>query len=307
VAALDLLLSADWQFYVRSLAVNMFGFTEAGAEYANRTIRAVSGEQFLAEREMLREVDITEHLSDIRCPTLVVHGTDVEVAIAPSQELAARIRGATVRVLPGRFYQLFLEGWELPAKIILDFLEEASTSEEAPPPRDVASAFRTVVFTDVADHTAMMRRLGDKRGREVLREHERITREVLAETGGTAVKSLGDGFMASFTSAQEALEYATAVQRRFTAVGAVAGIEPVRLHVGINAGEPIADANDLFGVSVILASRAASEAQGGQVLVTNVVRELVAGKGFVFVEAGDFEMKGFDEPVRLYELQWRDA
>jgi class 3 adenylate cyclase len=86
--------------------------------------------------------------------------------------------------------------------------------------------------------------------------------------------------------------------------GVLAGHEEVRLHIGVNAGEPIEEEDDLFGASVILASRVASKARGGQILVTNVVRELVAGKGFVFADAGEFEMKGFEEPVRLYEVSW---
>jgi adenylate cyclase len=122
---------------------------------------------------------------------------------------------------------------------------------------------------------------------------------------------MGDGFMASFGSAQKALECAIALQRAVSAysdatppAGQPAG-EPLRLHIGINAGEPIAEDDDLFGSSVILAARAASKAQGGQILVTNVVRELVAGKGFAFADAGEFEMKGFEDPVRLYELRWQ--
>jgi class 3 adenylate cyclase len=161
-----------------------------------------------------------------------------------------------------------------------------------------------VLFTDLADHTAMMQRLGDQKGREVLREHERITREVLARHGGAEVKAMGDGFMASFGSAQSALGCAIGLQQAFAVSGVLAGHEEVRLHIGVNAGEPIEEEDDLFGASVILASRVASKARGGQILVTNVVRELVAGKGFVFADAGEFEMKGFEEPVRLYEVSW---
>jgi class 3 adenylate cyclase len=125
---------------------------------------------------------------------------------------------------------------------------------------------------------------------------------------------MGDGFMASFGSAQKALECAIALQRAFAGT-LTPGPSPIkergdeerevlRLHIGVNAGEPIAEDDDLFGSSVILAARAASKATAGQILVTNVVRELVAGKGFSFADAGEFEMKGFEEPVRLYEVRW---
>src|SRR5262249_26046724 len=154
---------------------------------------------------------------------------------------------------------------------------------------------------------AMMQRLGDVKGREVLREHERLTREALATHGGTEVKTMGDGFMASFGSAQKAVECAIALQRAITQTGKQAnkvaaeptsdGRFPISVRIGINAGEPIAEDDDLFGASVILAARTAAKANGGEILVTDVVRQLVAGKGFAFADRGEAEMKGFEEPV----------
>jgi class 3 adenylate cyclase len=151
----------------------------------------------------------------------------------------------------------------------------------------------------------MMQRLGDARGRDVLREHERISREALRTHGGTEVKTIGDSFMASFPSAQKAVECAIALQRAFD--GADCAGERLRIRVGINAGEPIAEEDDLFGSSVILASRAKEKAAGGEIFVTDVVRQLVSGKGFLFSDRGEMEMKGFEEPVRLYEVRWQEA
>jgi adenylate cyclase len=111
--------------------------------------------------------------------------------------------------------------------------------------------------------------------------------------------------MASFPSAQKAIECAIALQRAFAA-GDFAG-ERLRIRVGINAGEPIADEDDLFGASVILASRTKEKAAGGEIFVTDVVRQLVAGKGFAFADRGEMEMKGFEEPVRLYEVRWQEV
>ena len=170
----------------------------------------------------------------------------------------------------------------------------AATGEEP-------GVFRTLLFTDLEGHTAMMSRLGDAKGREVLREHERITREALAAHGGQEIKTMGDGFMASFGSAQRALDCAVALQR---AVAEGIGGEALRIRAGINAGEPIAEDDDLFGSSVIAAARIAGKASGGQVLVSDVVRQLVAGKGFLFSDAGIQELKGLEEPVRLWELRW---
>jgi adenylate cyclase len=84
-----------------------------------------------------------------------------------------------------------------------------------------------------------------------------------------------------------------------------APVEPLSVRVGLNAGEPIEEDGDLFGATVILASRIAAKAEGGEILVANAVRELCTGKGFSFSDRGEFEAKGFEEPVRVYEVSWR--
>jgi class 3 adenylate cyclase len=166
------------------------------------------------------------------------------------------------------------------------------------------ASLRTILFTDIEGHSAIMSRLGDAKGRDVLREHERLTREALRHHGGSEVKSMGDGFMASFGSAQRAIECARAIQVAFA--NAVLG-EALKVRIGINAGEPVAEDDDLFGASVITAARIAAKADGGVVLVANVVRELVAGKGFLFHDTGEHVLKGFEEPARLWELRLEGA
>jgi class 3 adenylate cyclase len=163
------------------------------------------------------------------------------------------------------------------------------------------SAFRTVLFTDLVGHTEMMSRLGDERGRGVLREHERITRDVLRQHGGTEVKTMGDGFMASFGSVTKAVECAVALQKAFAEHEG----EALSVRVGLNAGEPIEEDGDLFGATVILASRIAAKADAGEILVADTVRGLCSGKGFLFADRGEFVAKGFEEPVRVYEVSWR--
>lgn len=119
---------------------------------------------------------------------------------------------------------------------------------------------------------------------------------------------MGDGFMASFGSASRAVECAIALQRamdeRSSRESAVAA--PLQVRIGLNAGEPIAEDDDLFGTAVIVAARIAAKAAGGEVLVSDVVRQLVAGKGFLFSDGGEFAAKGFEEPVRVYEVKWRE-
>ena len=98
------------------------------------------------------------------------------------------------------------------------------------------------------------------------------------------------------------------MQRAFAAHNKTAE-EPILVRAGLNAGEPIAEddpdwRSDLFGTAVIEAARIAAAAKGGEILVSNVVRELAKGKDFVFVDRGDVTLKGFDEPVRLFEVRW---
>ncbi|KKM15910.1 hypothetical protein LCGC14_1691310, partial [marine sediment metagenome] len=111
--------------------------------------------------------------------------------------------------------------------------------------------------------------------------------------------------MTSFSSATRALECAIAMQRAFAQHNESAE-EPIRVRVGLNAGEPIAEDEDLFGTAVIMAARIAAKAKGGEILAANVVRELTAGKDFLFADRGDTTLRGFDDPVRLYEVRWRE-
>ncbi len=117
---------------------------------------------------------------------------------------------------------------------------------------------------------------------------------------------MGDGFMASFSSATKALECAITMQRAFAEHNASAE-EPIKVRVGLNAGEPIAEDEDLFGTAVNLAARICAQAEAGQILAPIVVRELAAGKQFMFADLGETELRGFEDPVRLYELRWREA
>jgi class 3 adenylate cyclase len=162
-----------------------------------------------------------------------------------------------------------------------------------------------MLFTDLVGHTEMMQRLGDERGRAVLREHERITREVLREHNGEEIKTDGDSFMVSFGSVTKAAECAVALQRALARRNAAGG-EPIAVRVGLNAGEPIAEDGDLFGSTVIMASRVCAQAGAGEILVPDPVRHLLSGKGFLFSDRGYATLKGFEDPVRLYELSWRE-
>jgi class 3 adenylate cyclase/predicted esterase len=248
-------------------------------------------------------IDVRPLLSQITAPTLVVHHRDDRIVpIESGQEIAAAIKGARFLSFPGA-HIASQQDFHKAFTAIFEFVSVGAGSQQAASPA-VDSTFRTVLFTDIVGHTEMMRRLGDQRGRAVLREHEQVTRDVLKANGGSEVKTMGDGFMASFTSVTKAVECAIALQCAFDERNASAP-EPVTIRVGLNAGEPIQEEGDLFGETVILAARIAAKAQGGEVLASMAVRELCAGKGFLFADLGEKAMRGFEDPVRVFEVNWR--
>jgi len=175
-----------------------------------------------------------------------------------------------------------------------------------PTPGDpwVATAFRAVLFTDIADSTSLTQRLGDARAMRIVRDHDEIVRRAIEARGGQVVKHTGDGIMASFLSVTRALETAAAMQRELAEHDRDVPV-PFKVRVGIAAGEPVTAHDDLFGATVQLAARLCSIAEPGATLVSGAVRELAVGKGFGFDDVGELALKGFDDPVRAYRLRVR--
>jgi class 3 adenylate cyclase len=166
----------------------------------------------------------------------------------------------------------------------------------------VETAFRTILFTDMEGSTSLTQRLGDARAMAVVRTHDRIVGEALDGHGGSEVKHTGDGLMAAFPSVVGAIECAVQIQRRLAEAGDETGL---RVRIGMSAGEPVTERNDLFGAVVQLAARLCSRAEPGSVLVSSAVHDLALGKGFVFQKRRSASLKGFDEPVQIFEVVWR--
>lgn len=248
------------------------------------------------------DVDVSEEAETVTTPALVMHSRkDRQLAFELGREVAAVLPNA--RFVP--FEANSPAVWQFQEKLLSEL--RAFVGVEAAEKKVAATdaqGTHTILFTDVVGHTGMMQRLGDEAGRALLREHERITREVLRGHAGTEVKTMGDGFMASFGSASRALECAIALQRAFEEWNETAE-EPLRVRVGLNAGEPIAEEDDLFGTAVILAARIAAQADGGEILTSETVRGLVAGKKFLFSDRGETVLRGFEDAARLYEVSWQ--
>ncbi len=176
--------------------------------------------------------------------------------------------------------------------------------EHAPGEPYVATAFRTILFTDIEGSTRLTQELGDARSMALLRNHDRILRESLARRGGSEVKHTGDGMMASFPLVSSAIECAIDIQRRL-AQEDVGGTR-LRLRIGLAAGEPVTEGDDLFGAAVQQAARLCQRAKPETILVSSGVRDLAVGKTFAFEKRGRLTLKGFDEPVPTFEVVWQE-
>jgi len=310
-------LSVDFELGTELIGAAAFGSgRDESRDYGAYIRSCIDASYFDQELSPFTFEDVTDLARALAVPTLVLKHAGVQyVSMEMVRDLAANIPGARMSVVPG--------GWaddpEGLAERVCEFINEAPPSPQTPrkqTQRD--NTLRTILFTDIVGHTEMMQRLGDAKGRDVLREHERITRDLLKQHGGAEVKTMGDGFMASFGSVTSAMECAIALQRAFAAH--TAGTqecrdapsgpshlpEPLHVRVGLNAGEPIEEDGDLFGATVILASRIAAKAGAGEILIPEPVRHLLSGKAFTFSDRGEYEMKGFDDAVRLYEVRWRE-
>jgi class 3 adenylate cyclase len=178
--------------------------------------------------------------------------------------------------------------------------------EHAPGEAYVDTAFRAILFTDISGSTALTQRIGDAAAMEVLAIHDRVVRQALSLHGGTEVKHTGDGLMASFRSVVDAVTCAITIQRNLaTQLASVVGEDqPVAVRIGISAGEPVTANGDLFGATVQLAARLCDRAAPGAIVVSAPVRDLAMGKGFSFSKPRQARLKGFEEPVRSFEVAW---
>lgn len=179
--------------------------------------------------------------------------------------------------------------------------EGANTTGNHPPE---ASPFRTIMFTDLKDSTAITTELGEEKAMHLLRIHNALTRNALREHEGREVKHTGDGIMASFKSAEKAIDCAIAIQRNFQNHNQHNPHDELHLKIGTSAGEPVEEEGDLFGTAVQMAARICDKAGPDQVLVAPIVKDQCNQSKFIFSERGLVSLKGFSEPIQLYEVRW---
>jgi class 3 adenylate cyclase/ketosteroid isomerase-like protein len=162
----------------------------------------------------------------------------------------------------------------------------------------------TMLFTDIENSTVLTERLGDTHWLELLQDHNEIVRTQVRRHGCFEVKSQGDGFMVASQSARRALQCAIGIQRGLAEHNTDAA-EPISVRMGLHTGEVLKDADDFFGKHVILASRIAGKARGGEILVSSLLRELTETGGDIdFGESREVELKGLSGTHRVHEVVW---
>jgi pimeloyl-ACP methyl ester carboxylesterase len=241
---------------------------------------------------MNMEINVTEVLPTVRVPTVVIQRADDQVVKAgEGRYLAERIPGARYVELAGADHIPVVGDTESVVREIERFV--AALPDAEPEPDTVLA---TVLFTDIVDSTATAAELGDRRWRELLERHHDTVRRELVRYRGREVDTAGDGFFATFDGPARAIRCACAVTQ---AVGDL-GIE---VRAGLHTGECELLDDKVAGIAVSIGARVAARAEPGEVLVSNTVKDLVAGSGIQFIDRGVAELKGVPGEWRLYGVE----
>jgi class 3 adenylate cyclase len=194
---------------------------------------------------------------------------------------------------------------EVDLSAVQAFLGRIADPEPSPASGSVAldKALRAIMFTDIVDSTGLTARLGNERAVEMVRAHDAMVRNALNDHQGRVVKHTGDGIMASFDEVRAAVQSSAAIQQAFDSFNAVSD-EKLKVRIGIDVGEPVADSNDLFGTTVQMAARLCQSAEPEAIFISKAVRDCVHDH-FSIDELGSRALKGFENPVPLYRVAWR--
>ncbi|HEX6413007.1 MAG TPA: adenylate/guanylate cyclase domain-containing protein [Burkholderiales bacterium] len=274
----------DLEMWAPSIAHDAERATKSAAYFR----AAASPGAALAVMSMNRDIDVRRVLPSVRVPTLILHRVDEKVIdVEHARYLARHIPGARLIELPGVDH-IF---WIGDGDAILDEVELFLTGrrQAAEPERVLA----TVQFTDIVQSTERAAALGDRKWRDVLERFQSMVRETLREHRGREIDTAGDGFLAAFDGPARAIRCAAAVRERARAQG-------IDLRAGIHTGECEIIGDKLGGIAVHTGSRVASKAEPGEILVSQTVKDLVAGSGLQFAERGVHSLKGVPGEWRLY-------
>jgi class 3 adenylate cyclase/pimeloyl-ACP methyl ester carboxylesterase len=305
------LMDKDWSLVTHSWAHNMVGWSESGLadRLAALWRESCAPEALPACWNGTLEYDVEDDLAQVRAPTLVLHRRQVRwLTVDSARRLAASIPDARLTLLEGAASLPFAGDVEAAASAIEDFLNgdrarQGSTSVHPGavpiPGREVTSGMTAILFADIVDSTALTERLGDTAFRAKARDLDAALRTIIRDHSGTPIegKLLGDGVLAVFTSARQAIEAALACGR----AGDEGGLP---LHLGLHAGDVIREDNNVYGGAVNIASRISGLSAPSEVLVSDTVRSLArTSAGVHFEDRGEESLKGVADPVRLWAVR----
>ena len=247
---------------------------------------------------LLLDTDITGILGAIEVPTQVLHRVgDRMLPVAYGRELAAAIPGASFVELPGDDWWPFLGDTDELLGAVESFVlgSEGAARSQTHPSTPGWRGLATVLFTDIVGSTARSAELGDHRWSELRERHDAIVRGALVSAGGREVKTMGDGFLATFDGPARGVECAASIVRAVRDLG-------IEVRAGLHTGEVVFEGDDLAGIAVAIGARISALAGPSEVLVSRTVKDLTAGSGLGFEDAGEHELKGVPDTWRLYRV-----
>jgi class 3 adenylate cyclase len=239
----------------------------------------------------LGSVDIRRLLGSVQAPVLLLHRTGDRLAdVRASRYMAERLPNARFVELPGEDHFPFFGDQDAVVALTQEFLTGAM------PAVDPDRVLATVLFTDIVDSTRRAAELGDRRWNRVLEEHQGVVRHHLARFRGREIKTIGDGFLATFDGPARAIRAADAIRAHLRELG-------LELRVGLHTGECELLGQDIGGIAVHIAARVLTKAGAGEILASRTVKDLLAGAGFVFADRGTHQLKGIPDSWQLYAVQ----
>src|SRR2546428_5284015 len=299
--ALSQLGEGDWELMTEALAHSRMGWEQGDVahRFAAFIRESVTRETAAAEMVACRDFDVIDLLPQVSVPTLVIHRRELPFpTVEVAQSLAATIPNARLVLLEGSSLPPYLGDTNSVVKTICEFLGVGEPQPVAAPD-PLRSGTAIILFADILDSTALTERLGDTAFRENARDLDGALRTLIREHVGTPIegKLLGDGVLAVFTSARQAIEAALAC----ACSGDDAGLP---LHLGLHAGDVIREDNNVYGGAVNIASRISGLSTPGEVLVSETVRSLArTSAGVTFEDRGEHNLKGIGEPVRVWAVR----
>ncbi len=240
--------------------------------------------------DMAVEIDVRDLLPNVRMPTLVLHRAEEVVPVECARYMAEHIPGARLVVLPGMDHIPFYGDGDGYAEEIEEFL----TGARHTPPSD--RILTTVMFTDIVASTERAAALGDARWRELLGRHDELMRAELERHRGREVKTMGDGFLATFDGPARGIRCARAIANKVRALD-------IELRAGLHTGECELVGDDIGGMAVNIGARIGALADANEVVVSSTVKDLVVGSGISFSDRGAQELKGVPGEWRLFAVE----